>query len=284
MYTITPPVSANVSIHFGPDATYGLNTWEQPSPPGGGAVTILVAGMKLNSTYHMRAILKFADSSEPTMPIKNSPPEPFLPPAFLMLLPRRVPVPHHQSGVELLDLVGIAEPSLGAAVTDLGGCPSCGRITLHCREVPKLTQLSCWQTGASWSVCRHNQTAQVRLFRKSTCPGKSFGNLTGTQLNQALAHGNLRWMQYYDPRDLYDFAVLPNGHLIVIASENVVETGLTGFPNPVTVAGDVLIDLDQNHNPVWLWSSFDHLDLNRHPLEFFQIGPTPTRLSTFSGR
>jgi hypothetical protein len=47
-----------------------------------------------------------------------------------------------------------------------------------------------------------------------------------------------------------------------------VETGLTGFPNPVTVAGDILIDLDQNHNPVWLWSSFDHLDLNRHPMSF----------------
>src|ERR1700720_1439932 len=64
VYTITPPVSANVSIQFGPDTTYGLNTWEQPSPSGGGAVTILVAGMKLNSTYHMRAILKFADGSE----------------------------------------------------------------------------------------------------------------------------------------------------------------------------------------------------------------------------
>jgi hypothetical protein len=28
--------------------------------------------------------------------------------------------------------------------------------------------------------------------------------------------------------------------------------------------GDVLIDVDENWNPVWVWSSFDHLDINRH--------------------
>jgi arylsulfate sulfotransferase len=27
----------------------------------------------------------------------------------------------------------------------------------------------------------------------------------------------------------------------------------------------VIIDLDQNHNPVWLWNEFDHLDINRRP-------------------
>jgi hypothetical protein len=54
----------------------------------------------------------------------------------------------------------------------------------------------------------------------------------------------------------------------VVAALQRPESGLTGFPNPVTVTGDVLIDLDENHKPVWLWSSFDHLDLNRHPLSF----------------
>ena len=63
----------------------------------------------------------------------------------------------------------------------------------------------------------------------------------------------------------HDFAVLPNGHIVVVASESLVENGLTGYPNTQPVLGDVLIDLDQNHKPVWVWSSFDHLDLNRHP-------------------
>jgi hypothetical protein len=41
-----------------------------------------------------------------------------------------------------------------------------------------------------------------------------------------------------------------------------------GYPGSTTVVGDVLIDLDQNHVPVWTWSSFDHLDINRHLLGF----------------
>jgi hypothetical protein len=28
--------------------------------------------------------------------------------------------------------------------------------------------------------------------------------------------------------------------------------------------GDIVIDLDPNWNPVWVWSSFEHLDVNRH--------------------
>ena len=35
-----------------------------------------------------------------------------------------------------------------------------------------------------------------------------------------------------------------------------------------TVTGDVIIDLDQNHKPVWLWNEFDHLDVNRQPMGF----------------
>jgi hypothetical protein len=31
------------------------------------------------------------------------------------------------------------------------------------------------------------------------------------------------------------------------------------------VTGDVLIDLDEHRKPVWVWSTFDHLDVNRQP-------------------
>ncbi len=66
----------------------------------------------------------------------------------------------------------------------------------------------------------------------------------------------------------HDYALLPNGHMIVIVSETVSESGLIGQPDPITVTGDLLVELDQNHNPVWAWSTFGHLDLNRHPLTF----------------
>jgi hypothetical protein len=36
-----------------------------------------------------------------------------------------------------------------------------------------------------------------------------------------------------------------------------------------SVTGDVIIDPNQNHNPVWLWNSFKStLDVNRHPMSY----------------
>ena len=55
--------------------------------------------------------------------------------------------------------------------------------------------------------------------------------------------------------------MLSNGHLIVLAAT---QQDISG----TTVTGDVIIDLDQNHNPVWLWNEFDHLDTNRRPYQF----------------
>ena len=59
LYTITPPAAANVTVQFGPTTSYGLSTWTQGSPTGGGPVSTFVAGMLANSTYHMQATLQF---------------------------------------------------------------------------------------------------------------------------------------------------------------------------------------------------------------------------------
>ena len=37
---------------------------------------------------------------------------------------------------------------------------------------------------------------------------------------------------------------------------------------PANVLGDVIVDLDQNLQPVWVWNEFDHFDVNRHPMQF----------------
>jgi hypothetical protein len=45
-------------------------------------------------------------------------------------------------------------------------------------------------------------------------------------------------------------------------------TNLPGRSGVTTVIGDALIDIDQNSNPDWAWNTFDHLDINRHPMNF----------------
>jgi hypothetical protein len=63
----------------------------------------------------------------------------------------------------------------------------------------------------------------------------------------------------------HDVLVLPNGHWIGLCEIAKSFTNLDGYPGTTTVVGDALVDIDLNGNVVWAWSSFDHLDVNRHP-------------------
>ena len=66
----------------------------------------------------------------------------------------------------------------------------------------------------------------------------------------------------------HDVLALPNGHWVLLASVSQSFNDLAGYPGTTNVLGDVVIDLDDNNQPVWVWNSFDHLDVNRHPYLF----------------
>jgi hypothetical protein len=85
--------------------------------------------------------------------------------------------------------------------------------------------------------------------------------MTAAQLNAALATATCAGCNLTVLGNHHDFAVLPNGHIVFLAA-------LQQTISSTLVTGDVLIDLDQNHKPVWLWNAFLHLDVNRHPMQF----------------
>ena len=63
-YSIVAPDGGKVKIEFGPDTSYGRDTWSKAAPSGGGLVNILVAGMRASSTYHMRAITDMPNGTQ----------------------------------------------------------------------------------------------------------------------------------------------------------------------------------------------------------------------------
>jgi arylsulfate sulfotransferase len=70
----------------------------------------------------------------------------------------------------------------------------------------------------------------------------------------------------------HDVEVLPNGHWLVLANtlmqlSPTTTPALTNVP-PQAVLGDVIVDLDANMKPVWVWNTFNHLDPNFHPYMF----------------
>src|SRR3954470_5792855 len=61
-YTVRVPAGSTAAVEFGPDTKYGFTTSALTATAP--TVSVLVAGMKQNSTYHMRAVITHADGSK----------------------------------------------------------------------------------------------------------------------------------------------------------------------------------------------------------------------------
>lgn len=116
LYTILPQSAAQVTVEFGPTTHYGKQT-STVADSGGQAANIFVAGMRADTTYHMRASVRFQDGAtlkdaDHTFTTGHYPAR-WLPP--ITVQSTGTPAP----GVELLNLIigGYAQ----AMVTDLHG-------------------------------------------------------------------------------------------------------------------------------------------------------------------
>lgn len=268
LYTIAPPVAATVAVQFGIDTTYGLTTWMQPAAGNGASLAILVAGMKPKTLYHMRAVLQMPDGSQ-----LNDNDHTFttgmIPggtaPVIAVTNPNGM-VP--QSGVEMLDLVNAPTPIV---VTDIeGNILWWYRPPGSASDIVQPVKL----LSNGHFIVQFSPSSEYPLTGGALPPGTvdeiSEIDLTGTvirqitidTLNSRLAAAG---MNYTAGVFHHDVTVLPNGHWIVLVSAIKDFTNLPGFPGTTGVLGDALIDLDTNLNPVWLWNTFDHLDVNRHP-------------------
>ena len=115
LYTMTLPFPGSMTVEFGDSTDYGLSTWSQSSGASGGQVSLFVAGMKANTTYHMTATIQFANGIAVT-----DVDHPFTTGAVpasanLSLTTATTPGMTPQSGLEMLNTLS------GLAVTDLSG-------------------------------------------------------------------------------------------------------------------------------------------------------------------
>ena len=257
LYSITPGDSAMVSVSFGLDTNYGLTTWTQPASQSA-PVSIFVAGMKANTPYHMAASVRFADGVQFTdTDHVFTTTEAEIPEQAPSLTVTNTPGTTPQGGVEFVDLsAGVARPT----ITDLDGdvlwsyiqVPN-GSIADPIKLLPNGHFLMNFSEGQADGA--NSELREVDLS------GTTIWQMSAADLNKALAAATCSGCNITVVGTHHDFAALPNGHVVVIAATQ-------RDVNGTTVTGDALIDLDQNHNPVWLWNEFDHLDINRQPYLF----------------
>jgi len=267
LFTISVPDGISAQIQFSTDTSFNLNTWSVAAPSGGGAVPFLVAGMKGNTLYHMRAIFQptgttttvFTDSDHTftttAYPAAN------LPNLTAVIASGQTP----QSGVELLDLISIGGGTkLKTVVSDLAGNvlwaydPGTSVASFTSPNPIKLLPNGHFLIGYSGI----NPDGQASVVQEVDLTGAVVWQMNSAQLNAALAAATCAGCNVTVVGFHHDFAVIPNGHIAFIASTQQTISG-------TLVTGDVIIDLDQNHNPVWLWNAFTStLDVNRHPMSF----------------
>lgn len=257
-YTVSPPQDAQVTVEFGPDTSYGFQTSSQQTPKGGGATTLLVAGMQQNSTYHMRAVVTYSggqqvndsDHTFTTGPVPAG-----RAPDLTVTNPGGTPAP----GVELVGLTaGSSTTQLRIVAID----PAGNLIWYY--DYPTLeTATPIKQLANGHYMVLLTPGFEVRgILREIDLAGNTIHEFSFSDLNGWLATAgyNLTMAGIH-----HDFVALPNGHLLLLASlinKNV--PGFTGIP----VQGDVIVDLDPTFKPVWVWNTFDHLDVSRHPMGF----------------
>jgi len=253
-YDITVPGTGGTAwVEFGTDTNYGRQTSVSPATTGiWQTIKILVAGMKPNTTYHMRGHANWGNvvwvDQDRTFktgtlsaaglvapPIVVTHPDPNLTPA---------------AGVELFDGLAPTAPNLVQSfVTDLEG----NVIWYYPASTFPIKPLQNGHFIANLST----DLREIDLL------GNTIRDVSIAQLNQALQAAGYS----YSITDFHhDFLVLPNGHWIGLANTFKSFTDLPGYPGTANVLGDVVVDIDPAGNVVWAWSGFDHLDINRHPL------------------
>jgi arylsulfate sulfotransferase len=275
-YSVYLPAPGKAYVEFGTTTDYGLKTWSAATPsPNGGQIEIYVAGMLGQTLYHMRAHITLDDGA--TFTDTDQTCKTGTPPVTSGIQVSTPSGGTPQPGIELWNTL-VPSTDTQAFATDLKGNVIWTYSYLHApadtiqgiQLLPNGDMLMVISYLSSLSVgSKANKV--INEIREIDLAGNTVRDLTMDELNAKLAVSNLRDAEgnlYQFKSFHHDVLVLPNGHWVMLAAYSKDYTDLPGYPGTTSVLGDAIIDVDQNLNPDWVWNTFDHLDVNRHPMNF----------------
>ncbi len=278
LYLMTLPYAGSVTVSFGKDTTYGTSTWSQTTPgTGGGLVSIFVAGMRGSSTYHMQASVQFASGvtaldSDHTF-TTGAVPANMQPVMTASTTPGMTPQP----GVELLDMLN-GKPS-GLAVADLAGnilwtyaAPGpASNFIQGAKQLPNGDFLIAIGPNSSQPLSGI-PAGTISEIREINLAGDTVREIGIADVNSLLSTATCAECKVVLNSFHHDVEALPNGHWLLLGNTTMnlsptTQPPLTNAP-PATVLGDVIVDLDEHLQPVWVWNAFKHLVPDHHPYAF----------------
>lgn len=274
-YSLYLPAPGKMSVEFGTTTSYGLNTWQVSTPSeNGGDVQIYVAGMLGSTAYHMRAQVtlnngtRFDDADHTCVTAT--------PPATSPVNVTTESGATPQSGIEMWNTI-LPTGDSQAFATDLSGNVIWTYTYSH-TSTDYLQGIQLLSNGnllmvVSYlsSVTTPQSPSILNEIREIDLDGNTVNALTVGTLNQKLAAGNFRDAEgnLYQLGSFHHAVLsLPNGHTVLLATYTRQFVNLQGETGTTYVIGDALVDVDEKFNPDWVWNTFDHLDINRRPMNF----------------
>ncbi|MGB6691495.1 MAG: aryl-sulfate sulfotransferase [Terracidiphilus sp.] len=278
LYTMTLPFAGRMRVYFGPTESYGLKTWYQSTDENKGQVSIYVAGMKANTTYHMAAQVEMPNGivtldSDHTFQVQALPTQ-----WQFNLQATTTAGKTPQPGIEFTNP---ESPVNGLAAVDLEGniiwtytaVDSPGDNLDGAKLLPNGDIALVLSPLSTEPISPPLKTPALYEIREINLAGDTVREISIADLNAELSTAtcaecsNLTLLTFH-----HDVTPLPNGHWIVISNKLVGLSPTTTPPltnhTPINVLGDVIVDLDENLQPVWAWNEFNHLDPDRHPYLF----------------
>lgn len=275
LYTMTLPFPGEMKVQFGPTKSYGLETWNRSTDTNNSQVSVFVAGMKASSTYHMAARVELSNGVQKS-DVDHTFKTGALPASMrLNVTTTTTPGMKPQPGIEFTNpLPGLAAidlegniiwtyPEVDANVDSLDGA----------KLLPNGDILLVMAPLSNAPLAGPIPNDTVVEIREINLAGDTVKEISIADLNAELSTatcaecGGLTLGTFH-----HDVTPLPNGHWLVLS--NMLRTlspttnpPLTSKP-PQPVLGDVILDLDENLQPVWVWNEFNHLEPNRHPWNF----------------
>jgi len=256
--SFTSPCLGQGMVEFGPDTSYSRSTSWYPIASLSQHVSILVAGMRASTAYHMKAHVKCGDDSahssgDFTFTTGPLPSNPF--PAIKVTRPNPALKSQENPGVELVNLIVGNSNVIQSFVTDRDGNPIWYYdVGLNNSPFP-ITLLP------NGNVLLVVARPDITILREIDLAGKTIREMDVTALGRKMTAAGFDFVPTSFHHELLP---LPNGHLLVLVGFPRTFTDLAGYPGATQVIGDGIIDLDQNWDPVWAWNAFAYLDVNRH--------------------
>src|SRR5581483_4483402 len=261
--SVTSQCSGQAMVEFGTDTSYGRTTSWFPLAGRFQTTDIQVAGMKASTTYHMRSTTTCAgntfSSADQTFTTGALPASTTFP-TITVSRPNPGLTPAENPGIELVNVFAPNNNTMQALFTDRDGNPiwyydvgaAQGNSPYTFKVLP----------NGHMIVSITRAITAGTIMREIDLAGNTIREMDTGQLSQSMQS-----LGYNFAPTGYHHDVLPleNGHLILLTNFTKNFTDLPGYPGTTAVLGDGIVDLDENWTPVWAWSSFDHLDVNRHP-------------------